>query len=1480
MKTESRTLHFELAHLKGLPADTTFTLLGADGKRHALTAYRDAPHKRAEHKKSNKALALLSDAAFERITHFLENVPMPASQAVIRQVSFPSLDAHSLPEIALRFVHVPKKHVRLSVRHYRPKHGRIPHPLVLTRFGVQAAQVAPHEQDDVRVDAADVQTPYQTAVSFIFMHPDIGTVNPVTAQYVLENHVQNTNSFNTLVQYIEHNGPGSSTPYYTKTYSEWTNPQTRHVEPMPANTDLTFSDGKTPDWPTPVVNGQAQASIPQYSVTGLNTNGPNTAFMQAVTPAVNEILISTKDDTSLNGQLWTQSKGTTQKAQANVSPAPPAAAAVSKSAARAKAVKDSAAPGFTAKNLTSAYGLDLYNNQISFDYPTQTLTFPVKNWASRYLGAYVQFLKQDGTPIKKSDIWATNPKGGDKLTWSDNMPSILQSVFEPSDTKLYLDLISSGNVIFGIPVPPLDSVDNLQFLWPEEASTAQLLMGGLGVANGFSDWDTDVDVAGVLGTAIVCYGITGLSLVFTVKIVNPFMTKFMGSMDDDAKFGFYAVCGVIGVSALVVGGFEHNTTWGKTILTKLAGIASGLIFSTAVKFIVQKAWKTAIEEIIAEAVGEITAEEALEQVPIAGQILQIASVASDIAGLAATTIECLLSPATYDLEIQRQMNVNVSVGPDPAHGKDGHDVWPLVSDHYVIQVKYPQGNNQGGGTTYTMSGPMPGDHEAPIVVTFTGLPAGGKIEVIASIYSSNNWLAGQWNSGWVNGDPDSNNLVSVSGNITENLVPLTASTTYSQKQTLAYSSANGHYWQVTQFSIDATLSADLDKGGVPDAAVQQAFTANGNPLAANAAITVNTAGSDWTLNNSGVNFHIWKVQTYNGNGQTQYELAVQNTTNPAPGYVPPNCGPSGNNLCHLQNITINNSEYELAYAWQASGMNMPVDFGTSKQNTQMYAMQSISTLGQPEEQIIEPAIGFSNPMFIAYNEFGLRSLFTMPSSTITELNAGGPVPQDIQTAFSNFKVPLPANAAIQVVTSGKDWTIGVAQQNPAYDLQVISTISNGQTVQQVAVYSWPVPGLTNFYVDPRYYSDTNQLYYLRGIDLSIPFGQSQFNYDATTAWGAFTDITIQDLAVHPDGYVVGVDYENHKLLAVRLPAAAVAQADAPLGAPLSGLGIREGLMNKPTALTITSDGRILILEEGNSRIQAFDVKGNPVPCFSVNQPSFPLAASFIGDLNGQTVSAALIAQWQQNVTPALAPAFSTADNSSAADLDNGVVDSTLQAEFVEYGYATAASQNSAASTFSAQVNVAGKLWFVTVTDTNSTTNTSTSVVFDVRLASDQWGNAYLQVYRCFTLDIDVSSPGAAWTINDTTNSMTFAVTNPKPGTTTTPLTVQQLVSYMPLREVAGTGLTYLDLAVEAKGFIYVLYQQGETSPVFGLDIYNPDGSVLLTQPQTGINAARMTVDQWRSLFTLNFQTVLGPGNRTEPGISEWEPSTPGAPSGS
>jgi hypothetical protein len=93
---------------------------------------------------------------------------------------------------------------------------------------------------------------------------------------------------------------------------------------------------------------------------------------------------------------------------------------------------------------------------------------------------------------------------------------------------------------------------------------------------------------------------------------------------------------------------------------------------------------------------------------------------------------------------------------------------------------------------------------------------------------------------------------------------------------------------------------------------------------------------------------------------------------------------------------------------------------------------------------------------------------------------------------------------------------------------------------------------------------------------------------------------------------------------------------------------------------------------------------------------------------------------------------------------------------------------------------------------------------------------------------------------------------------------------LPLRSEASPA-TYLDVAVDGEGCIYVLLylNQGGAVADYRLDLYAPDGAYLGGTP--GVNAARIALDAWRNVYTLDFAHLFGPGGRTEPTLSVWIP---------
>lgn len=131
-------------------------------------------------------------------------------------------------------------------------------------------------------------------------------------------------------------------------------------------------------------------------------------------------------------------------------------------------------------------------------------------------------------------------------------------------------------------------------------------------------------------------------------------------------------------------------------------------------------------------------------------------------------------------------------------------------------------------------------------------------------------------------------------------------------------------------------------------------------------------------------------------------------------------------------------------------------------------------------------------------------------------------------------------------------------------------------------------GTRNFFLEP------NELgYLLKSVTLA---GTTPFDLDYPLTWGVFSR-ALESMAVVPTGFVVGVDRQKHKMQILELPSVPSNPATAPQAVPFSvskmGFGTRPGLLNTPVAVTVI-DAAILILEDGNQRIQAVDVSGNPV----------------------------------------------------------------------------------------------------------------------------------------------------------------------------------------------------------------------------------------------------------------------------------------------
>lgn len=230
----------------------------------------------------------------------------------------------------------------------------------------------------------------------------------------------------------------------------------------------------------------------------------------------------------------------------------------------------------------------------------------------------------------------------------------------------------------------------------------------------------------------------------------------------------------------------------------------------------------------------------------------------------------------------------------------------------------------------------------------------------------------------------------------------------------------------------------------------------------------------------------------------------------------------------------------------------------------------------------------------------------------------------------------------QSVTKLVDVTVSQLPQMMGYAWEATGlngSSSDAFTVQTLSIGSTPTSGLAtpavnfsaqsgitfdaaspddgtgrNFYIDPTpgtYVSDPddpsgNNLgggYHLRQAALTDGTAPSLPTGDQALSCGRFL-IPVDRYAVHPQGYVFGITAQPSKIHRIQLPVDSsgnlqpVSDASAPMATLLSGEGSREGLVGGPAGIAIALDGRVIVAEGNNYRLQAFDVNGNPVPYFN------------------------------------------------------------------------------------------------------------------------------------------------------------------------------------------------------------------------------------------------------------------------------------------
>ena len=137
-----------------------------------------------------------------------------------------------------------------------------------------------------------------------------------------------------------------------------------------------------------------------------------------------------------------------------------------------------------------------------------------------------------------------------------------------------------------------------------------------------------------------------------------------------------------------------------------------------------------------------------------------------------------------------------------------------------------------------------------------------------------------------------------------------------------------------------------------------------------------------------------------------------------------------------------------------------------------------------------------------------------------------------------------------------------------------------------------------FFLDPT--GDAETGFHLRQvspvINVGVPVDDPARRFDLArgTSWGRFASLPTS-LAIHSNGYVVGVDPAYDNLQIVELAATGMPDAQAPWANIPLGPGTGPGRLGAPALTCIRPDQTILVLEARNQRVQAFSRGGHPAP---------------------------------------------------------------------------------------------------------------------------------------------------------------------------------------------------------------------------------------------------------------------------------------------
>ncbi len=736
---ETRTLFFNLSHEDH--AGKIYFLTGG-GDRYALTRVQDRPDVLARERLNNKFLRGVPD---DQITHHVENV-VSASDSVTLFYNGPDIDpAAGTWAMSSVFLQIPTSGSAHAYRRARLRHPTGPLPLSAKRklYGIAAAET----EQDLREERVLVDTA-SLAATLVGMHPDVLSLEANSAHNIHSNYVDTSIDVVVLSEKLRR-------PQY-----QMAMPQLQANTPNPTGwgTLVPLMNTSPNGIAGPIKNqrGKNRGRIQYQPILHPDIAAAVGPATGALTPAVKNdeslgaditSVDPTKGGNTLNGAVWFRHDGSTSVDQ---SPG--------------KAVRDSSVV-MTLKQDGPQNGISVVASTSQNANGSTQVSLILLNWYVRFLGVYLQFIDDKNPPnvLALKDIPEYNK--GTIISGHDNNGGL-----DTADA-MFVSMLVPIFTILGIPIPVLPGFTTPSFTVPASAHTVRILASGLSF--GTSNPYPNTVLAGAIMTGIVNYGITavlagagaaaGLSVLMKDVIV-PLSTALAQEL-------VVLILDSLNNNGIFTAGF-----W------ELQGLATA-------KYLLGFGTGVAVGKLVAGIVGDITVSVLEDEIPVAGLIMLLISIAAGLANILETSIELAYSPWTYIDDLVFTHNLSVNIKPDPMDS-----TFPKGADHYRVTALFDD------GTPHVQTLPLTSFVPPLAPVSFNGVPLGGQVNVSVSFFQAGtpttvDVLLGKGTTGLV---PNTAINPIPPLTIEELKFPIGPGTSYRHKQKTAVDPASGkHFWNAS-----------------------------------------------------------------------------------------------------------------------------------------------------------------------------------------------------------------------------------------------------------------------------------------------------------------------------------------------------------------------------------------------------------------------------------------------------------------------------------------------------------------------------------------------------------------------------------------------------------------------------------------------------------------------------------------------------------